>query len=190
MDRVFDFLNQPIVLTIISLIVGSYLLSIVAERRSRRDRLKDKSVEFLTEAADTINSFVPLIYRKLRTGSLKIDQAIEDGLTDLFSSRLRIQVGSLAYLKSEEFANRYFRLLDELAVVMQLMLEFERSKDQGTTLQKVSTRQKNLQSEWPLENEELPPSDGTPVGELIILMDLILHRITYLLSTHLEEVVG
>lgn len=190
MDRVFDFLNQPIVLTIISLIVGSYLLSIVAERRSRRDRLKDKSIEFITEAADTVNAFVPLIYRQLRTNNLKVDQAIEDGITELFSSRLRIQVGSLAYLKSEEFARQYFWLLNELSVVMQLMIEFERGEDQSKTLEKVITRQKNLQAEWPLENEELSPRDGTPVAELILLMDLILHRITHLLSTYLEDVVG
>lgn len=189
MDQIFDFLNQPIVLTLVSLVVGSYLLSLVAERRSRQNRLKEKSIEFLTEAADTINTFIPLIYRQLRTGSLKVDQAIEEGLTDLFSGRMRIQVGSLAYLKTEKFAHKYFELMDELSAVMQFMVQFERGEDKAEVLHAVIVRREKLMADWPLNGEEHPPSSGTPVDELIWLMDLTLHRTTDLLSSYLEDVV-
>lgn len=190
MDQVFEFLNQPIVLTLVSLVVGSYLLSIVADRRSRQNDLRDKAVEFLTGAADTINVFIPLIYRKLRTGSLEVDQEIEDGLTVLFSSRMRIQVGSQAYLKTDDFSHKYFRLLDELSAVMQLMLQFEKAEDEKAVLDKVAARRGNLVKEWPLIDEEHPPSAGSPTDELIWLMDLVLHRTTFLLTLYLEKVMG
>ncbi|HKJ27984.1 MAG TPA: hypothetical protein VJ965_10120 [Anaerolineales bacterium] len=190
MDPLFEFLNQPIVLTLVSLIVGSYLLSLVAERRSRQNSLRDKAVDFLTEAADTIKSFVPLIYRTLRTGSLAVDEEIQDGLTTLFASRMRIQVGSQAYLKTDDFALKFFDLLEELSAVMQFMVRFEQGEEQEAVLQEVKARRQNLIAEWPLKDEEHPPSSGTPIDELIWLMDLILHRTTDLLTVYLDETVG
>lgn len=190
MDAVFEFLNQPIVLTLVSLVIGSYLLSIVAERRSRQNNLMDKAVEYLSEAADTINSFVPLIYRKLRTGSLGIDEDIENGLTALFASRMRIQVGSQAYLKTDDFAQKYFDLLDELSAVVQFMFRFEKGENIEGILKEVATRREKLLAEWTLKDEQHPPSAGTPIDELIWLMDLILHRITALLTIYLKKVVG
>jgi hypothetical protein len=190
MRPILEFLNQPIVLTLVTLVVGSYLLSIVAERRSRRDRLKDKSIEFLTEAGSTINAFVPLIYSQLRTYNLAIDQAIQDGMRDLFSARLGIHIGSKAYLKSEKFARQYFKLLDELAAVVEFMSDFEQAEEQEETLAKVRARRERLLTDWQLEGETPPPDTGPPVDELIWMMDLILHRATALLSEYLERVMG
>lgn len=188
MNAILDFLNQPIVLTLVTLIVGSYLLSIVAERRSRNDRLKDKAIEFLTDAANTINAFVPLIYRQLRTGKLAVDQAIEDGMTDLFTKRLGIHVGSQAFLKNEQFAFKYFKLLDELASVVVLLTELEQGSDAEEIVKKVRVNRKRILEEWPLANESFSPETGQPADELILLMDVILHRITDLFSKNLKEV--
>lgn len=107
MDSVLHFLNQPIVLTLITLTVGSYLLSLITERRARKNKLRDESIDFLTEAGESINSLVPHNYAHLRTGSIQTDDAILDGMTRLFSKRMRIQVGSQAYLRSDKFPKRY-----------------------------------------------------------------------------------
>jgi len=73
---------------------------------------------------------------------------------------------------------------------MQLMLEFEKGGDEAEIRQKVFARSETLWDEWPLPNEDMYIGLSSPIEELICLMDLILHRITHLLSTHLEEVVG
>lgn len=112
MDSILAFLNQPIVLTLITLTAGSYLLGLVTERRARNNKLRDVSIDFFTGAGEIINSLVPPIYAHLRTGSTRTDDAILHGMASMFSRRMRIQVGSQAYLKSTEFAKRYDQLLD------------------------------------------------------------------------------
>jgi hypothetical protein len=81
MDAIFYFLNQPIVLTLITLIVGSYLLNLVAERRSLRDKLRDQAIEFLTDASNHVGLLVPHIYEQLRTRNLKNDSENGRGIT-------------------------------------------------------------------------------------------------------------
>ena len=189
MNAIFDFLNQPIILTVISLIVGSYLLSIVAEHRSRKNKLRDQAIEFLTEAGDIITKIVPHIYEQLRTGNITVTQGITNELKELFSRRIFIQVGSQVYLKSDTFHMQYFRLLDEISAVIVHMTALEQGADEEDAVAKIQEFQTRLVNAWPLATETLDPNTGKPVDELIIWMDMILHRATYLLSSHLKAIV-
>ena len=186
MDSVFDFLNQPIILTLITLTVGSFLLSLVAERRARNDKLRDKAIEFLTDAGDIISQFVPHVYGQLRTGSTNVDDALRIAIKDLFAKRLGIQVGSQAYLRSETFLSQYYQLLDQLMAVVVCMTELEQGGNTEETLLKIQEHSRRLGDSWPLADESLPPSTGRPVDELILWMDMILHRAAQLLSKHLK----
>jgi hypothetical protein len=118
MNSILDFLNQPIVLTLVTLTVGSYLLNLVTERRARKDKLREKTIDFLSEAGNNINQFLTHVYRQLRTNNIELDQAIADGLKELHSKRIGIQVGSQAYLNSKDFPKQYYQLLDELGGVV------------------------------------------------------------------------
>jgi hypothetical protein len=181
-------MNQPIVLTIVTLLIGSYLLNAITERRARRDKLRDKAIDFITEAGNTINRFVPHIYSQLRTDNLAFDQAIQDGLKDLFAKRMGIQVGGQAYLKTDEFHQLYFRLLDEIVGVVNCISELERGSDAEKIVQEVRASRDLLRDSWPLEDESLGSAAGRPVDELILWTDTIMHRTTHLLVSYLESV--
>jgi hypothetical protein len=187
MNSILDFLNQPIVLTLITLTVGSYLLSLVAERRSRKDKLRDRMIDFLTEAGDNITQFVPHIYAQLHTGNVAIDQALKDGLKDLFAKRMSVQIGSQAYLKSEEFHQQYFQLLDQLTTVVACITEFEQGGNSEETVLKIRENRISLGESWPLADESLGTETGRPADELILWMDMIMHRTTHLLSSNLKS---
>lgn len=186
MDTVLDFLNQPIVLTLITLIVGSYLLNLVAERRSRRDKLRDQAIQFLTEASNNIGMFVPHIYEQLRLGNLETTTEMTEALKNLFTKRMRIQVGSQAYLKSEQFYRQYFQLIDEFPSVIESIQALEQGEDAEKIILRTQKHSKQLLENWPLEGESFHPLSGEPVDELILWMDLIMHRITDLISSNLR----
>lgn len=188
MDSILDFLNQPIVLTLITLIVGSYLLSLVAERRSRRDKLRDQAIQFLTEASNYIGIFVPHIYEQLRTGNLETTTEMTEALKNLFTNRMRIQVGSQAYLKSEHFYQQYFQLLDEFPGVLESIQALENGEDAEKIVLRAQNHCKQLLESWPLEEESLHPPSGEPVDDLILWMDLVMHRMTDLISSNLRAV--
>lgn len=188
MDPILAFLNQPIVLTLITLIVGSYLLNLVTERRSRRDKLRDQAIEFLTDASNYIGAVAPNIYAHLRTGNLKTSPEMFDGLRDLFAKRMSIQVGGQAYLKSDDFSLKYFRLMDEFPGVIESLQALEQDEDaSGMVVQRAKEHTERLQVQWPLEGEAIHPQTGEPVDALILWMDLVMHRMTDLITTNLEK---
>jgi hypothetical protein len=106
----------------------------------------------------------------------------------LLSRRIFIQVGGQVYLKSETFHVQYFRLLDELIAVVTQITALEQGADVDETVAKIQEFQTRLVNAWPLVAETLDPSTGKPLDELIIWMDMILHRATFLLASYLKVV--
>lgn len=190
MNSILEFLNQPIVLTLITLLVGSFLLDLVAERRSRRDKLRNQAIQFLTEASNHIGELAPHIYEQLRTGKLETTPEMAEGLKELFSRRMSIQVGSQAYLQSPEFSLRYLELLNEFPGVIESIRMLERGGDVQEALAHIRRRISRLRETWPLPDEALHPQTGEPLDALILWMDLVMHRITDLITSHLRAVLA
>jgi hypothetical protein len=188
MHRILEILNQPIVLTLITLTVGSYLFSLIAERRSRKDKLKDKAIEFLTQAGDNLNAFYPQIYRQLRADRAEVNQEITNGLGDLFATNISVQVGSQAYLNSDEFHRRYMQLLNEFAAVVTYMTELEQGATPDGIIAQIRERRNRLGDSWPLPSRPTDPSTGRTADEFIEWMDAIVNRAAALLSSHLKSV--
>lgn len=188
MNTILEFLNQPIVLTLITLLVGSYLLDMVAERRSRRDKLRNQAIQFLTEASDYIGELAPHIYERLRTGNLENTPEMEEGLKKLFSRRMSIQVGSQAYLQSPAFSRQYLELINEFPAVIESIRILTQGGDAQVVLAHIQRRSRRLRETWPLPDEALHPQTGEPLDALILWMDLVMHRITDLITAHLRMV--
>lgn len=188
MESAFEFLNQPIVITLITLVIGSFTISLITERRSRRNKLRDKAVEFITEAGNTFNNFFPHLYGRLRSGRIEWDQDLDDELKELFSKRMWIQIGSQAYLKSETFHLQYFQLLDEVMSFVPCFVEITSSGETEHLSQSVREHRDRLISSWPLDDEVLAYSEQGAKSELILWLDVIMHRVTALLVESLDSV--
>ncbi len=187
MDPILEFLNQPIILTLVTLTIGSYLLSLVADRRSRRNLQEDKAVEFLNEAGNIFNQASVQIFIKLRNNLIEVDDSLEQAMTNLYSERMGIEVGSRAYLQSEDFYKDYFRLMDDYTFVFLMMKQLNDqrvSPEEAVTL--IRKHREKLLDSWPLEGENTVPDEDTHIAELILLMEFILHRMTDLLTRYLR----
>ena len=188
MNSIIEFLNQPIILTLISLVVGSFLLSFIAEQRSRNDRLKNKAIEFLTEVGSNINTFIATIYGQLRVGKIQMTQEIADGMKVLASTNLSVQVSSQAYLKSEEFYQNYSRIVTEYGKVIFCIQGLQNNMNEDETIKKVIEYHQQLKASWPLADEIQPDSSGKLVDEFLLWMDMITARATNLITTNLKTV--
>lgn len=190
MNAIIEFINQPFVVSLITITVGTYLLNLIADRRSTKNKLREKSIELIANTGNNINNFFPHIYGQLRQGKIEISPAISDGLTDLFSTRMSIQVGSQAFLKSEDFHLKYFQLLDELAAVVVCISTHEQGGSPEETTQKVQKHRKQLGKSWPVSDDPPSSNGDQPVEELIMWMDMIVRRTTHLLTINLKKVVS
>jgi hypothetical protein len=190
MNPIFDILNQPVVITLISLVVGGYLLNVIAERRTKTDKIREKSIDFINEVGNHIAGFTPHIYEQLRQGRTSLSPDGVEAFRDLFSTRMSVQVGSQAYLKSKNFHLQYFQILDEFMKVVVCMNELEQENNPEETVKKIRDHQKRLSESWPLPDETSSPNTKQPVEELIAWMDMIMRRATHFLTTNLNDILG
>jgi hypothetical protein len=188
MISILEFLNQPIVITLITLSIGSYLLNLIADRRSRKDKLREKAIEFLTDTGNDINSVISTMYGHLEVHNSERDLKLVEGFTRLFAKRMSVQIGSQAYLNSEEFHQHYDRILRELERVAFYLDKARDSSEQN--ISKIQERIYRLGKAWPIEKEAQHAPASEPADELMIWMDMILRRTTHLLTDNLRSVIG
>lgn len=184
-----DFLNQPIVAGLLTLVVGSYLLNLIADRRSRKNKLRDQAIEFLTEMGDDLTLVISSIYARLKGHNSVSDLELVEAFTKLYANRMRVQVGSRAYLKSEEFPQSYDKLIRELEGVALYLIGEQEQASSEQIISQIQERRNRLGKTWLIENETLQKPAYELGDELMLWVDMILHRTTHLLSNNLKSVI-
>jgi hypothetical protein len=189
MDSIIAFLNQPVILTLLSLTVGGYLLSLLSDRRARKDKTRDKSIDLLTDIGNDINIVTGRIYGHLRAQNMKVmrNHVLMDGMGKLFTMRLGIRVRSQAYFNSERFYRQYDIIVWELRQLVDFMetLTDEYNIEQVVTT--VQARKRILGDKWPLDDEWTTSKGEQPFRELLSWTDMIVNRTSHMLSTYLKS---
>lgn len=185
MTSIIDFLNQPFVVSLITLTIGSLLLDVIASRRSRKNKIRDQAIEFLTETGNDINSVISTIQGHLEGHSSESYSKLVESFTNLYAKRMSVQIGSQAYLNSEDFHQQYDRLLHELERVTSFL---DREQDASKQIiSKIQERRIRLGKSWPIENETQQALANDPADELMIWMEMVRHRTTIFLSNNLKS---
>lgn len=186
MSSVAELLNQPIVLTMLSLAFGGYLANTIADRRARNNKRREKAIDFLAETAGTLNGVISTMYGSLRTSKPFSPETAIDLLTTLYSRRMNVRIASEAYLRSESFPRQYDRILHELQAVAFLIPALA---ENGEPAASVFARRTALRDSWPIQDEPARPIASSPTEELMLWLEMVLDRITALLSSSLSAVV-
>jgi uncharacterized protein YukE len=161
------------------------LLDVIAGRRSRKNKLRDQAIEFLTETGNDINSVISIIQGQLEGHSSESYSKLVESFTRLYAKRMRVQIGSQAYLNSEDFHQQYDKLLHELERVASFL---DREQDTSNQIiSKIQERRNRLGKAWPIENEMQQAPANKPADELMIWMEMIRHRTTHFLSNNLRS---
>lgn len=190
MDAFLEFLDKPIVVTLLSLTLGGYLLSLLSDRRARKDKIRDKAIELLTEVGSDVNRVTGSLFGYLRSGRVQIprDSDLNRAMGNLFLKRMSIRVRSQAYLGSEDFSQKYDTLVWQLRRLMDAMGTLAGEDDLDQVVADIRNRKKRLGDAWPLDEEEVRlESREPPFDELLAWTEMIVHRATHLLSTYLKS---
>ncbi len=188
MDTLTDFLNQPIVLTLITLSFGGYLVTAISDRRARKDKLTEKAIEFLTDTGNDLNSVISAFYAGLRTGKPLSGQSRTEAFTRLFAKRMSVRIGSEAYLRSDEFWRHYDDILHELEGVSQFLADRPKHGHSKKIISQIQDRRSRLRKAWPIPNETPRPNVESSTGESMLSVDMIIDHTTQLLSANLRTV--
>jgi hypothetical protein len=186
MTSILEFFNQPIVLTAFSLAIGGYLINSIADRRARKDKLRDKAIEFLTELGAALNSVISDMNGVLHLNMPLTEQELNESVISLYRKRMSLRVASEAYLDSESLPVQYDQILHELVGVAGYLRSIPATGALDADSGAINERRNILLQSWPLDGEPPRPRTDSASGELMLWLDMILDRITAVLSGHLK----
>lgn len=190
MDAIITLLNKPIVLTLVTLTVGSYLFTRLTERRSKREKIREKALQLLEEVGNDLNAVMSLMYAHIRTNSFHIadDSLVNKNRAALFAKRFSVKIKSKAFLQSDEFWKGYEDLTFEIDKTVKFMKALSSDYDLNDALSTLAENQKQFADAWPREEQEKHSDRESLASELVIWTNMVWDRANSLISEHLNKV--
>ncbi|MDX6383468.1 MAG: hypothetical protein QOK48_1041 [Blastocatellia bacterium] len=188
MDHILTLLSKPIVLTLVTLTLGSYLFTKLTERRSKREKIREKALQLLEDVGSDLNGVISLMYRHIRTGNFKIsdDSPIFEKRGALFAKRFSVRIRSKVFLESEDFWYRYGQLTFEIDKIVKFMASIPEQADREKIINTINDKQKKFAEAWPCEERLTHSNYAPPAKQLVIWVDMVWDRSNWLISTNLN----
>ena len=188
MNELFTTFNQPIFLTLVTLLIGGYAFKRFSERRARMDKIKDKAIEFLEETGSDINPVLSLLAGHIKSKRTNISEELKDKSGRLFTKRFSVKIKSKAYLDSEEFSKHYDVLTWEIREILNFISKLPNRYEGDKIVAEIKESQTKLSQKWSLEENAISNDLESPFDEMSIWSGMIWNRAVWLLSSHLEKV--
>ena len=183
--------DKPIFRTLLTLFVGGYLLKTISDSRAKKDKIREKAIEFLEETGSDINSVFSMIYGCLRSNNLTIvvNSELYKKRGELFTKRFLVRIRSKAYFKKDIFWKQYDDIVWELHHIVNFMVE-NTSRDYETDdiVNLIESNIARFKKDYPFHNDRKPNNKfNSPVKELFIWTEMVWDRANYLIANYLEN---
>lgn len=190
MDQILTFLSRPIVLTLLTLTIGSYLFTRLTERRAKRDKIREKALQLLEEVGNDLNSVISLIYGRVRNSDFEItkDSLIYEKRGGLFTKRFSVRIKSRVFLESEEFWQRYEQLMFEIDRIVRFIGSLSGNYDLADVVTRIKEHRESFAKVWPFAERSTHSKYSPPSDELVVWVDMVWDRSVWLLSMNLNVV--
>jgi hypothetical protein len=190
MEQVLTFLSKPIILTMLTLGLGSYLFAKLAERRSKSEKIREKALQLLEDVGLDLNAAISLMYGHIRNSNFKIDKdsPLNEKRAFLFTKRFSVRIRSKVFLKSDEFWGRYDQLTFEIDKIVIFIGSLSSGYDLEHALSAIAVNKQRFANEWHCEDRTSHSKYPPPADELVKWADMVWDRANWLISTNLEKV--
>ncbi|MBM0743822.1 hypothetical protein JOY44_19735 [Phormidium sp. CLA17] len=188
MNKLLIFLSQPIIITLLSLLIGSYLFTLLAERRAKREKSREKAIQLIEEVGNDFNAVFARIIGRVRLGNFNIerDSPLNEKRGLLFTKRFSVRIKSEAYLRNKDFWKKYDYLVFEIDKIITVMKSTTEVADVQEIVKEIRRHQQKLFHEWTIDEDRREPNVSSLSDELEIWHRMIWDRAVWLLSTNLK----
>jgi hypothetical protein len=190
MEQLLTFLSKPIIITLLTLTIGSYLFTRLTERRAKKDKIREKSLQLIEDVGSSLNSVLSLIHGHIRNSNFEIQKTspINEKRADLFTKRFSVRIRSKAFLQSDEFWQKYEQLTFEIDRIVRLMMALSENYDLEEVIKRIKDNQERFSQSWPFEERSRHSQYPPPSNELVIWADMIWDRSIWLLSQNINVI--
>lgn len=190
MDKLLTFLSQPIIVTLLSLLIGSYLFTLLAERRAKREKIREKAIQLIEEVGNDLNAVFSRTIARIRLGNFNFegDSPLTEKQGLLFTKRFSVRIRSESYLKNKDFYQKYDYLIFEINKIITVMKSITEVEDVQEIIREIREHQQRLFHEWIIDGEryESKSNAASLSDELKVWHRMIWDRAVWLLSKNLK----
>lgn len=190
MDKLLTFLSQHIIVTLLSLLIGSYLFTLLAERRAKREKIREKAIQLIEEVGSDLNAVFSRTIGRIKLGDFNVER--DSPLTEkkglLFTKRFSVRIRSESYLKNKDFWRKYDYLVFEINKIITVMKSIAEVEDVQEIIREIKENQQRLFHEWTVDEERYKSKSNASSlsDELEVWHRMIWDRAVWLLSTNLK----
>lgn len=197
-------LNQPIVLTVLTLAIGGLLFGILSDKRTRKAKQLDKAIESVDEVAADLNSVFTPLFRYIRIGNdedrqpsadLSPDRSailadLRENIPKLFAKRLSVSTRTNAFLprRCRHFSVGYVRLCQELGKILDVLQEVTTDKESQADVKRIQDFKNDFARAWPFRHEPTHRQLKQPFKECDDWAEMVWSRSTDLLAFTVKKI--
>jgi|GEM_PF-2639569 len=190
MDSILTVLSKPIIITALTLTIGSYLFARLTELRSKREKIREKSLQLLEDVGSDINAVISLMYGHIRRGDFGMDvtSPLNEKRAALFTRRFSVRIRSKGFLQTDDFWERYDQLIFEIDRIARLMMSLSHEYVTDDVVNQIEANKKRFAREWPFEDRiEHSQYEHRLSTELVRWADMVWDRANSLITTYLQK---
>lgn len=148
-SEISNFLKHPLVISIVSILLGSFLLNTLNSIKSKRDTKRREAIKLVERISEHINSPLTWLYWQIRTQGNEINSNLNETITKSYTVRLRIRVASTFFFKTKNVAFEYEEIIKEIRLVRNIIINKEKL-DYKEIIEFIDERKNYLSKCWKL----------------------------------------
>ena len=172
------------------MLIGSYLFTLLAERRAKREKIREKAIQLIEEVGSDLNAVFSRTIGRIKLGDFNVER--DSPLTEkkglLFTKRFSVRIRSESYLKNKDFWRKYDYLVFEINKIITVMKSIAEVEDVQEIIREIKENQQRLFHEWTVDEERYKSKSNASSlsDELEVWHRMIWDRAVWLLSTNLK----
>ncbi|HEX8693732.1 MAG TPA: hypothetical protein VF746_15020 [Longimicrobium sp.] len=192
--------NQPVVNTVLTLVLGGVILNWLKERWARQEKKRDKALEFLENTGDRLNHLLSLVFGTLRTGDLSAErlEELRSRRRPIFEKRFAVRLGAESYLGNPSFWRKYDILANQIYELVEVLAVVAQRRGDLSVLEDIRRQEAMLTAKWPAEGTQPDAADGQPavapgdqvLSEMLRWTTMIWRRSIQLISVPLHDMLA
>ena len=184
-DKLFE---KRIANTLITLIVGGLILKWISDKRTKRDKIREKSIEFLDEISMDLNSVISLTFGSIRRQQYLTEHSeLTEKRGKLFTKRFKVRINGEALLNDKDFSKKYGLLIWEIYDLTNCLF-VQKDLNEDELMELIKQRISRLEKEWEIKEGFKSREKLTPVFQnMLHWNEMIYERAISLLTSNMKR---
>lgn len=152
---VIEFLAHPLIVSIMTILLGSFCLDRINKRREKREKKVDGAIKLAEDISTILNTDLTYMFLQIRNQSFDLLPNFIDASAVAFKKRLKFKIRIQTYFEDDVLFYDYNNIIKEISSIKQSIERYSRKPIEEK--QFIEKRIESLQAEWQISSYKIEP---------------------------------